>query len=247
MSLANWLNTPLGRRCLANEQRVVRQALDRVFGEQLLQIGAWGARDTFLRHARTQRAALVDWNRSDWPRESTDADFVCQPGQLAVASDTVDAVFLPHTLERAPSAHALLRESSRVLRADGHLVVLGFAPGGLWGLRQLLSRDGYPPGGRRMIREGRVKDWLELLSFDVASAQGYCHALPFERVRRFATFPRESWASRWMPFTAAGYLLVAQKRTLRLTPIRPAWRRARLRAVGGLVEPTTRASRTRES
>ena len=57
MQLSAWLNTPLGRRCLANEQRVVRQALDRVFGEQLVQIGGWGSPDTFLRSARTQRSS----------------------------------------------------------------------------------------------------------------------------------------------------------------------------------------------
>lgn len=240
MSLSNWLNTPLGRRCLANEQRVVRQALDRVFGEQLLQIGAWGSHDTFLSYARTQRSALVDWNT-----QACEPDIVSQPGQLAVASDSVDAVLLPHTLERSESAHALLRESERVLRADGHLIVLGFAASGPWGLRQLLARHGYPPGGRRMIREGRIRDWLELLSFDVDPAVSYCHTFPLERISRLGTFPRERWARRWMPFLAGGYLLMAQKRTLRLTPIKPAWRRTRLRAVGGLVEPTTRASRSR--
>ena len=52
-SVTEWLATPLGRRCLANEQRLMRRALERVFGEQLLQIGAWGARNAFLRYART--------------------------------------------------------------------------------------------------------------------------------------------------------------------------------------------------
>lgn len=241
MSLANWLNTPLGRRCLANEQRIVRQILDRVFGEHLLQIGLWGGRETFLRYSRTQRSAVIDWDFA-----SADADVVCDGGQLAIASDSVDAVLLPHTLERTKSAHALLRESERVLRADGHLIILGFSPGGLWGLRQLLAAGGYPSGSQRMIREGRLRDWLELLSFDVNPAVGYCHTLPFDRFRRWGTFPRERWAQKWLPMLAGGYLLAAKKATLRLTPIRPAWRRARLRAVGGLVEPTTRASRTRE-
>ena len=247
MTIADWLATPVGRRCLANEQRLIRQALDRVFGEQLLQIGHWGGRDTFLRYARTQRQALVSVEVAE-----RDADVVCDPGELAIASDSVDAVLLPHTLERTPSAHALLREVDRILRADGHLIVLSFVPGGAWGLRHMLSRhvlagDGYPVGGRRMIRERRLRDWLELLSFDVEPAQMYCHTLPFEQFRRFGTFPRERFAARWLPFLAGGYLLRAQKRTLPLTLVRPAWKPPRLRAVGGLVEPTTRASRTRES
>lgn len=219
----------------------MRQALDRVFGEQLLQIGAWGPRDAFLRYARTQRAALAGFDPAD-----DDIDIATGPEQLAVASDCVDAVLLPHTLERTSSPHALLRESERVLRADGHLIVLGFLPTGLWGLRHLLAREGYPTGTEQLIREGQMRDWLKLLSFEMEPATTYCHTLPFEKFRRLGTLPRERWAAKWLPMLAGGYILFAQKRTLRLTPIRPAWRRTRLRAVGGLVEPTTRVSRTRE-
>ena len=177
-AVREWLSTPLGRRCLTNEQRLMRRALERVFGEQMLQIGAWGARNSFLRYARTQRRALVDW------RPGVAADLVCDPEQLAVASDSVDAVLLPHTLERTSSPHAVLREVDRILRPDGHLIVLSFAPGGLWGLRHLLSSGGYPKGRDHVIREGRLRDWLELLSFDVPAATRYCHTLPIERFKQ---------------------------------------------------------------
>ena len=243
-SLADWLSTPLGRRCLANEQRLMRRALERVFGEMCLQIGGWGSRNAFLRYARTQRQALLDW------RGGSGADLISDTGQLAIASDSVDAVLLPHTLEQTSSPHALLREVDRVLRPDGHLIVLAFKPAGFWGVRHLLSSHGYPGGNERMILEGRLRDWLELLSFDVGSAIRYCHTLPFEHSRRLAVYPREEWAERWLPLLAGGYLLRAQKRVQLVTPVRPVWRRERLRVVGGLVEPTTRSSqnlnRTRE-
>lgn len=242
MDFTDWLDSPLGLRCLEIERELVRDALDCVFGEQLLQVGVWGRRDAFLPFARTQRSALVAESASQG-----NVDLVSSAGQLAIASDSIDAIFLPHTLERSSSAHALLRESARVLRGDGHLIVLGFRPAGPWGLRHLFDPGGYPPGSLRMIREGRLTDWLELLSFDVDGARGYCHALPFERVARLAGFASESWARRWLPIAAAGYLLVARKRVVRLTPVRPAWRRARLRAVRGLVEPAARASRTRQT
>ena len=235
-SLGDWLATPLGRRCLANEQRLMRRALERVFGELCVQIGGWGPRNAFLRYARTQRSAVVDW------RDGSGADVLSDSEQLAIATDSVDAVLLPHTLEQTSSPHALLREVDRVLRPDGHLIVLAFEPAGLWGMRHLLSSRGYPAGNERMIFEGRLRDWLELLSFDVASAVRYCHTLPIENARRLAVFPREEWAQRWMPLLAGGYLLRAQKRVQLLTPVRPVWRRPRLRVVGGLVEPTTRSS-----
>jgi SAM-dependent methyltransferase len=214
--------------------------LERVFGEQLLQIGRWGRPDAFLRYARTQRAALLDW------RTGVEADVVSDTSALAVAGDSVDAVLLPHTLELTPSPHALLREVDRILRADGHLVVLSFKPSGLWGVRHLVSAQGYPPGQRRLILESRLRDWLELLSFDIGMRIRYCHTLPFERIRRLGTFPREDWAGRWLPALSGGYLLSAQKRVHPLTPIRPTWSTQRLKVVGGLVEPTTRTSQTRQ-
>lgn len=237
MDLTNWLTTPLGRRCLSTEQRLVRRVLDCVFGEEMLQIGIWGAPDAFLRHARTQRAAILDQFADG------NADLVSRLDRLAVGSDTVDAILLPHTLERTESPHAVLREAARVLRPDGCVIALGFLPTGLWGLRHLLARGGYPAGSRHLIRERRLHDWLELLSFDVDPAVSYCHTFPFEQVRRFARFPRERWAKRWLPMLAGCYLMVARKRTVHLTPIKPAWQRPRLRAVGGLVEPSTRVSR----
>jgi SAM-dependent methyltransferase len=237
--VGGWFDTPLGRRCLAAEQRVVRRTLDTVFGEQLLQIGVWGPHDAFLRYARTQRRALIDW------RSDVGADLVTELDRLAIASDSVDAVLLPHTLELTDSPHGLLREVDRILRADGHLVTLSFKPIGLWGLRHALSPHDYPPGKRRMIREHRLRDWLELLSYDIGPRRRYCHSLPITSLSRFGRLTEDSWLARWLPILSAGYLLRARKCVYPLTPIRPAWKQPRLRAVGGLVEPSARTSQSR--
>jgi len=234
-----WFETPLGRHCLACEQRLVRRTLETVFGEQFLQIGAWGPVDSFLRFARTQRRALVDW------RHGAGADLITEPGRLAIANDSVDAVLLPHTLELTESPHALLREVDRVLRADGHLVTLSFKPGGLWGLRHALSPYGYPAGQRRMIGERRLRDWLALLHYDVGPRRRYCHGLPIERFRRFGRLPEDGSIGRWLPISSAGFLLKARKCVQPLTPIRPAWPKPRLKAVGGLVEPSARTLESR--
>lgn len=236
-----WLATPLGRRFIADEQAVVATLLDTVFGEHLVQIGQWHMPETFLAHARTQKKTLIEW------RTGTDADVLMQPSRLAIAPDSVDAVLLPHTLELVASPHALLREVGRILRADGHLIVLSFEASSLWGLRSLVSRRGFPCSQKQLIREGRLRDWLELLSFSVDRGRRYCHTLPITRFAWFGHSPQEDWASRWLPFLRAGTCLHAQKRVLPLTPFRQLWRPRRLQVVGSLVEPSANSAPRRDS
>ena len=236
-----WLTTTLGKYCLATEQRIVKLAMERMFGEQMLQIGIWGGADTFLPDARTQRAAVLEW------RGAVAADFVSHTDKLAVASDSVDVVLLPHTLELIPSPHALLREVDRVLLPNGYLVILSFTPNGVWGLRHLLSRYGYPPGHQRLIREGRLRDWLELLSFEIGASRRYCHMLPFERSRRLRGVTEESRGALGLLGLSGGYLFCAQKRVNPLTPIRRSWQHHHLKVAGGLAEPTIRVSQRRQS
>ena len=98
--LQSWLRGALGQRVYTLERKIAAEALAQVFGWQLLQIGLWGDDDGLLAEGRTQRKAVLAWHGSrpgDRPaaiRSRTDA--------LAIASDSVDAVVLPHTLEYEP-------------------------------------------------------------------------------------------------------------------------------------------------
>ena len=107
------------------------EALDDVFGWELLQLGLWGSRDGLLSGCRTRRHAVVAERRS----QSTDADIVARLAQLPIANAVVDAVVLPHTLEFETDPYAVVREADRVLAPEGQLVVLGFRPYSLWGFR----------------------------------------------------------------------------------------------------------------
>ncbi len=232
-SLADWLASPLGRALLTREQAVVRSAFEHVFGAYLLQIGGWGPTQTFLQFARTQRRALV-------AEQDGDGDVISHATQLAIAAHSVDALFLPHTLEFEPEPHAVLREAERVLVAEGHLVVLGFNPLGPWGLRHRLARHGFPPGLSHLWSEARVADWLRLLGFEVESVRRYLGLWPSQRLvgtapgamieragaalGRYTLSPREQ-PGYPMPLAGA-YVLTARKRVYTLTRIVHARRRA---------------------
>ncbi len=107
------------------------------------------------------------------------ADIIARPSALPIAPDSVDAVLLPHTLEFASDPYAIVREVDRVLAGEGQLVVLGFQPLSLWGLRASASRAGFPPGMRRILSAGRVREWLVLLGYEVVTERTYLHCTPW--------------------------------------------------------------------
>ncbi len=236
-SLQEWLTSTLGEALLRQEARIVEEALDGVFGEQCLQLGLWGDGRTFLRFTRTQRCCLI--------AESPEgASAVGDLHRLPVASDSVDAVLLPHTLDYSERPHAVLREVDRVLRRDGRVVILGFKPGGLWGLRRLIRGAAMPPGAEQLISERRLKDWLKLLDMRIDATQRYFFRWPLPGNKAPSGQKWERRGKSWWPELAACYMLSAQKRVSTLTPVRPLWRR-QPQVVAGLVESQSRVSRIR--
>lgn len=246
---SHWLETGTGTALLREESRQVAGAFENIFGDQFLQIGSWGDPTLFRRYARTRRYAVVAAKRGPG------VDFVSAPEDLAVATDSIDAVFLPHILESSEDPHAVLREVDRILRPDGHVVIAGFNAWGWWGVRHYLSGRSFPAGARRLISEYRLRDWLHLLDYFVEPARFHHIAAPIYRMFGPTDVPAEDAASRtggdadecrdyparvrrWNPL-ASSYLLVARKEVFTVTPIRPAFRR-RPQLVGSLINPSTR-------
>ena len=97
------------------ETRLLQDALADVVGFELLQIGEWGDPARLCAAARTQHRSCIAPDVAG-PR-AIRAHFDALP----IATDSVEAVLLPHTLEHAPRPHELLREVDRVLVGEGNL------------------------------------------------------------------------------------------------------------------------------
>jgi SAM-dependent methyltransferase len=234
-ALSAWWQGSLGRSLLAAESELLGEALEDVFGWELLQIGAWGGARELLACSRTRNQTIVAA-----PGLSSGADILGRPSQLPVGSDSIDAVLLPHTLEFAADPYAIVREVDRVLVGEGSLLVLGFRPWSLWGMRALASRTGFPPSLRRILPERRVRDWLVLLGYEIVAERRYLYCSPWGSGLKGEGTTRMLRRGLTHPLPGSAYLLKARKRIYTLTPIRP---RARQKpaVVGGLVKPTTRS------
>lgn len=230
-----WLQSRLGQALLQVEARVVEEVLDGIFGEQCLQLGVWGDRRTFLRFTRTHRCSLIGETAIGDP---------CAIGEmhrLPVESDSIDAVLLPHTLDFSDRPHAVLREVDRVLRRDGRIVILGFKPGGLWGLRRLIPGAGLPPAADHLISDRRLRDWLQLLDMRIQATSRYFFRWPLPGTKLRGSVKWEQRGQAWWPALAACYMLSAQKRVFPMTPVRPIWSR-RPKVAQGLAETSTRGT-----
>jgi len=254
-----WLSGPLGQHLLAREEALVRAELEQVFGFQLLQVGAWGAPNAFVRHSKTLRHSVLGdetclLSHESAPAETTErarrtvihgVDFIGSADALPVASDSVDAVILPHTLELHPHPHQILREVQRVLVGEGQLIVLGFSPISLWGLRQH-ALPGIPglrvAPKQSVLTQHRLSDWLRLLGLDLTHSEQYFFAPPIQHEAVLSkTAAVEQWGRRWWPFFNGAYMLRAKKSLLRAATVGPRWHRRR-RVVGGLADAATRSA-----
>jgi len=131
---------------------------------------------------------------------------------------------LPHALELARDPHLALREVDRVLRPEGRVVIVGFNPGSLWGVRQhwgrlrrrLAPRSQRPlflPSTGEFMRYRRLRDWLRLLSFEVEAGRFGCYRPPVSSTKWLGRFEwMERSGDRWWPVFGAVYFVVAVKR-----------------------------------
>lgn len=231
--LADWLSSPLGRQLLAAEGTLLHGLLDDIFGLELLQLGSWGVSRQLLASSRTRRQTVI----AEHP--GAEVDIVARPDALPVQTATVDAVLLPHTLEFDADPQAIVREADRVLTGEGQLIVLGFRPASLWGLRATAASDGYPPGLQQMLGMGRVCDWLKLLGYEIVLQRRYLYCRPWDSG---ATTRRILRRGLMNPLPSAAWMLRARKHVYRMTPLRHRFFRERRPALGALPEPTRRGS-----
>jgi SAM-dependent methyltransferase len=227
--LSEFLRSPPGRYVLDWEQQQLDAAVADIFGYHALQLGLpeidalresrmplrFCASDRLLgagAHGAAGRVAVI--NRYE---------------ELPFATNSIDLVVMPHILEFAEEPHQVLREVDRVLVAEGQVVLTGFNPASLWGLRQLLARLGMAPF---LPREGqfialpRIKDWLKLLSFEVSRGRYGCYA-PWVRSEKWLARWRflEKAGDRWWPVLGSVYMVTAIKRVRGMRLVGPAWKR----------------------
>lgn len=233
-SWRSWLEGELGSQVRDLEAALFESYCRQMFGYRLLRIGCLGEDQRYL-DACPIRTKLV------LSRESVSGGSALGlPEQLPIAGDSIDAVVLPHALDFTTDPRQVLREVERVLVPEGRLLISGFNPLSLWGVRRMFGGREVP-WQAHFIPYPRMHDWLSLLGFQVENTETLFFRPPLHNagvMRRLTSMDR--LGERFWPWLAGVYVVLAIKRVSRVTPIGLRWSLRQHLLRSRLVEPSTR-------
>jgi SAM-dependent methyltransferase len=223
--LENWLVSPQGRYVLDWECARIDSAVADIFGYNAVQLGLPGI-DLLAQNRIPFRQKAGEHSVSH------NVDVRCDLRLLPFSANSIDLIILPHVLEFYDDPHQILREVERVLIPEGQIIISGFNPHSLWGLRRRLpaGTDDFPWQGQ-YLSALRIKDWLQLLGFEVERPNHGCYAPPCTS---------RKWLNRWKfiepvgdkcwGFAGGVYLVRAIKRVHSMRLVMPRWKDRNQRA-----------------
>ncbi|NTV09323.1 MAG: class I SAM-dependent methyltransferase, partial [Zoogloea sp.] len=216
-SLSRWLATPQGRYVMEWESAKFDALVADIFGFNAVQLGI--PECDFLRANRMPLRLACGA-----PGEAVvlNTDFEALP----FASASLDLVVLPHVLEFASHPHQVLREVERVLVPEGHVVIAGFNPLSLWGVRRRLAGPyGEFPWRGQYLSLRRLKDWLALLGFETRGGAFGCYVPAVTQEKWLAKWHfMDAAGDRWWPICGGVYIVQAIKRVQGMRLVTPNWR-----------------------
>jgi len=224
-SFSDWSRTGLGQSLFAAEQTALSKFLPALKGDIAVQYACAGTSSLLEKSNIGHKFFLLASENTDpdvFPFESSgdlQPLYIDAGSTLPFLSSSVDLCLLPHMLDFSDDPHQLLRESKDILVSGGHLVILGFNPYSLWGMRKFISRKDAPWDSHN-YSVYKVRDWLSLLDFHVSGGMMLYYSPPVQNQRLREKFVfMEHAGDRWWPMLGGVYLLIAQKRDVGMTVI----------------------------
>ena len=220
ISPQEWFNSPLGRYLISLEYKYINPVVIDTFGFYAIQMGNFDI--DFLDQSRIQNKFSLNSNH---------ADLMTSNEALPFDEASVDLLIAPHILEQMVEPYELLKEIHRVLMPEGRLIITGFNPASLWGLKRLLSFDIDYPWNTKFISLSKIKEWLPIVGLEMAEGKMGCYVPPIQQVSWLKKIHAiEKLGDRWWPMLGGFYFLVIQKRVHGMTTIKPSWKKKLIKA-----------------
>ncbi len=228
---SSWKKLPNGELILEEINTQLASWWPKFFGYHLLKIGALsGYLDSSLSPIKHQITVSDKRYAPHFEGGGIYADI----DDLPLQEHSVDVCVLSHALEFTLDPHHVIREASRVLIPNGYLVITGYNPLSLAGLNSFIPyRRQQSPWRERFFSSMRVKDWLHLMGYEILMDKRTLHSSLAKQMSQGVIARNwRKFAQQYLPSLGSVYVIVAKKRVLPLTPIKPKWKlRAKLETV----------------
>jgi len=213
----SWNELPNGDVILSAIDSELQPWWQKFFGYHLLKIGALSS---FI---NTSSCSIK--NQFSTAGLGDVGNVIADIDDLPFLEHSVDVCVLSHALEFSVDPHHVIREANRVLIPNGYLVITGFNPFSFAGLNKLVPyRRKNSPWNEHFFSPMRIKDWLHLMGFEILTDQRclYTNLIGDSCNNKVAAFCHD-FASNYFNALGSVYVIVAKKRILPLTPIKPKW------------------------
>jgi SAM-dependent methyltransferase len=204
----------LGERLLEEELRVLSQLLKRHYGKHALLLGVPHQHVLLKASDIACHYLMTPLTQSHHDISQLESDFHALP----ILTGSIDLVLLPHTLELIDHPRQLLVEACRIVKPEGLIVISGFNPYSLWGLKKM-------PWAKHCFSAQKIKGWLRLAEFELEQQQPFLFTPPVDHPTLYQKMKIiESIGRQWLPGLGGAYTLVARAKVTPMTPIRLKWK-----------------------
>lgn len=206
--IEDWLQLPNGKTLLQQTQLRIDSYLPCCFGYHLLKLGKLSSQ------LNTSSSPIS--HQINCAKSGQDVGILADLQQLPFQPSSIDLCILAHELYFSSDPHQLLREIDRILTLDGILIISGYNPISLFGLRTILTPKHSQTA--RLFFPSRVVDWLQLLGFEIQQKQHF-NFFP-KQINGPLSACIESVGQRYLPYFCSVYFIVAKKQSVPMTPIK---------------------------
>ncbi len=162
-SISTYLRFYVPSTADGEQRRLIQQSIKAFFGFSMVEFSATEA-----------PLGLTPATGNHWVcNELVDnADLCVSPAAWPFANEDVDTLVLHHILEFSSEPHEVFRDSCRIVKVGGHIVIIGINPVSLVWLRHIKAKFGDIKPEISTLSKKRVTDWCKLLGFQVVDV-GY--------------------------------------------------------------------------
>ncbi|MGR9114370.1 MAG: class I SAM-dependent methyltransferase [Gammaproteobacteria bacterium] len=221
-----WYQTPRGRLLQQVEAEFIRRSITVSCKQKVLQIGGLGWENQFIDCSLYENFIVLDAHNLGCEGARK---IKAKAYSLPIQSESIDLILLPHLLEFDAHRFQTMREIERVLKSEGHLIIINFNPWSFWVRYQYLWKKKWADSWHgHFISKQRVLDWLKLLNFETKSSSEFT-------IESNLSVTGGNFKAGHFSFFTTAYAIRAIKRRFTLIPLATdVLKRPRIAIINGL-------------